>query len=241
MRIRTLCSPLGATLWFFILAIALSGPGSAAAQGQLGFQVGLNSSKLGGDAAEFGNGFELMFEEILQGNWESSQSRYTGMAIGGYYFLDLSPTVGIQIEATYIRRGVKFAMTGFSAPYKADIYFRLGYAEIPVLVRYMPSPASRTRLMVVAGPLIGFKLGTDLVLAIDGEKQSVDVADIVEGTSYGLLGGIGVVTSLTPQSTFVFQARYFHGLADVFDPGGPGFSTTFGDLGFFAGVEVPFR
>ncbi|MFO7610762.1 MAG: porin family protein [Candidatus Krumholzibacteriia bacterium] len=217
--------------------LMLAGADDAAAQGRFGFFGGLNFANMGGDMDDVGDQVAADLETQFGGTWTAEKAAKTGLGFGAYYFVPRSPTMGFQIEAQYIRRGVKFDIA--SGGEEAEVGLKLDYFEIPLLLRISPGAAdSDARLVFLVGPVIGFKAGADLEVEADGQSETTDIGDGFKSTTFGALGGIGVTVATGENAAFLLQARYYLGLSNAMDD--EEFSSKSGDFGFFAGMEFGF-
>ncbi|MBE0567621.1 MAG: PorT family protein [Krumholzibacteria bacterium] len=216
-----------------VAALALAGAGEAAAQGRFGFFGGLNFANMGGDMDDVGDELAADLEAELGGDWTAEKGSKTGLGVGAYYFVPRSSTLGFQIEAQYIRRGVKFDIA--SGGNEAEVSLKLDYFEIPLLLRLSPGAESDARLVFLLGPVIGFKAGADMEVEADGESMSADLGDEFKSMTFGAIGGVGLTVATGENSAFLLQARYYLGLSNALDD--DEFSSKSGDFGFFAGLE----
>jgi hypothetical protein len=216
-----------------IAALALAGAGEAAAQGRFGFFGGLNIANMGGDMDDAGDQIAAELEAEFGGDWTADKGSKNGLGFGAYYFVPRSPTLGFQIEAQYIRRGVKFDIT--SGGDEAEASLKLDYFEIPLLLRISPGAESDARLVFLVGPVIGFKTGADMEVEAEGESMSNDLGDEFKSTTFGAIGGVGLTVETGENSAFLLQGRYYLGLSNALDD--EDFSSKSGDFGFFAGLE----
>ena len=205
-----------------------------------GFFVGLNFAGQGGDMEMLGT---AMADEIgleLGGEWGSSTGTIQGLGLGGFYTVQTSPTFGVQIEGQYIRRGSKIDLTGSNVPgapssVTVESEFQLNYVEFPVLARFSPSPEAKFRLLLLAGPVIGFKTGANLEVSLLGQSESESISEGYASVTMGLLGGLGF-SAQVGQTTFLsVQARYYQGLTNPIDD--DVLEAKSGDFGIFAGME----
>lgn len=216
-----------------ILVISLANMGDATAQNRWGLFGGVNIANMGGDMDEFGDDLAAGLEDQLGGDWTSSKRSTTGLGFGAYYFLPTSPTLGVQFEGQYIRRGVGFDIS--NTDIDVDTTFKIDYFEIPVLLRISPGTGQSARVVFLVGPVIGFKTGADLAVSALGEEASTDVGEGFKSTAFGAIGGVGLSVGNT--TTFMLQARYYLGLSNTLDD--DTMSSKSGDFGVFAGVEFP--
>jgi Outer membrane protein beta-barrel domain len=119
-----------------------------------------------------------------------------GFHIGGLAHVHLSPHFAIQPELLYSTQGGK----------NGDTKWKLGYINVPLLLQVMTGTGFRFE----TGPQIGFAVSSkykdgDIEYDYGDVTETVDVSWAV-GISYLFPEGIG------------FDARYNHGLTDVYEP-----------------------
>lgn len=174
-----------------LAAILLAAPASA--QLAFGAKAGLNVASLNGDGTS-GLDPRLGFAGGLQ-------ARY-----------DLTPTVGLQVEALYSQKGAKDqAEEGQNTV--DDGTYQFDYIEIPVLVR-VGLPVSRLAdAGIYAGPSIGIPVGARFDSAGDNDNRDIDYdgdlstdIGVAVGADY-YAGPVGV------------DLRYTFGVTDVFEDG----------------------
>ncbi len=216
-----------------IAALVLGGGDAAAANGSWGFFGGLNFADMGDDMDTIGDELAAELAAEFGGTWTAAKGRKTGLGLGAFYFLPTSPTVGIQFEGQYIRRGTNFEITGGGVT--IDTAFKLDYIELPILLRLAPGAGNAMRPFFLVGPVVGFKTGADAEVSGGGMSQSVDVGDGFKSTTFGAIGGLGFTVEMGPASSFMLQARYYLGLSNAIDD--PVYSAKSGDFGVFAGME----
>lgn len=215
------------------VAVAFAGAGDAAAEGRFGFFGGLNIANMGGDMEDIGNALAADLEDDLEIDVNLEKSSKTGLGFGAYYFHPVSPTLGLQLEGQYIRRGVKFEFSG--AGMEADTSLKLDYIEFPILLRISPGPGNDMRPVFFVGPVIGFNAKAEIESEGDGINETEDVKDDFKSTTFGALFGAGLSVAMNEKSNFLLQARYYLGLSNALDD--DDFSSKSGDFGFFVGME----
>jgi hypothetical protein len=208
--------------------LALVGAGEVAAEGRFGFYGGLNIANMGGDMDFVGHNYAARLGE----SWSAEKGSKTGIGFGGYYFLALSPTLGLQIEGQSMNRGVAFDLNGPGQI--GEVKLKLNYFELPVLLRLSPGSGMDGRLVFLAGPVFGFNSTADFEVEIGDSSETTDVSDDIKSTTFGALLGVGFNVAMGETSAFLVQARYYMGLANALDTS---LSSKSGDFGVFAGLE----
>ena len=214
-------------------AALLASPDQAAAQARWGFLGGANFATMGQDMEQMGDDLATELEFLLGGDWSASKTSSTGLALGAYYVLPASPTLGVQFEGQYVQRGVGFDFANGAET--ADTAFKLDYIEIPILLRMSPNPAGKARAVFLVGPVIGFKVGADFEASGAGGSNSVDVGDGFSATTFGAVGGIGLDLRTGTSSSLMLQGRYYLGLANALDD--EVYTSKSGDFGVYLGME----
>jgi hypothetical protein len=201
----------------------------------------MNVASLDGDFETVGVSLASEAEGGFGGRWTSSTSSLSGLAMGAYYLMDLSPTFGLQLEGQYVQRGGSLDLTGSSIPDIGTLDRRtnakFSYFEIPVLARYRGNSAARIRPVLLGGLVLGLKVSSSIEAEAAGGSQSRDLFEGVHPFTFGLLGGGGVAFDVGRTTALVVQARYYFGVTGPVDD--PDFSMQSGDVGFFAGLEFP--
>ena len=192
--------------------------------GQLGFYIGPNVANLGGDAESLGDDMATAMEIELGGQWSVQKESLTGVLVGGYILLDLTPTFALQVGAQYVQRGVNYDLTvsGLTAtPVSVHTRFRFRYVEFPLLARLTSNPGGKVRPLFTFGPVLGLRSAADLELEVMGTEQSEDITDEIKSAYLGALVGGGLAVAAGPNATLVLQASYLYGLTQPMDLQGP--------------------
>lgn len=178
-----------------------------------------------------------------------SKSR-AGFQVGGYLMLPLAGGIALQPEVHYMQKGTKLEVkvADPSDPLEGDFDIKLGYVEIPVLLR-ADLGSGGLHPFIVAGP--SFAIRTSCVLGVETEGFKSETkcddgdggseSDPFKKTDVGGIVGVGLTTSLVGRSLSA-QFRYGRGFTslakntdDELDtnakPRNSGFSIVFG-IGF---------
>lgn len=148
----------------------------------------------------------------------------TTFAGGGHLRIGLSPSISLQPELLFMRKGSKEQVG------PAELEFNVDYAEIPVLLR-LDLPAAAVRPFVYAGPYGAF----EVACKVEGE-------DCGEGDrstfDFGAVVGAGVGFAAGPGS-IVVEGRYDLGLKNVAEDATPEMEAKNRAFGLFIGYSVP--
>jgi hypothetical protein len=178
-----------------------------------GFLIGANSGYLGDDMELIGQELADLLTAETFDSWSSSLSRNDGLALGVFHVFQQTPTLGIQLEGQYVRRGGAIDLAHGAETLTSA--FRLDYLEIPLLVRFSPAPLADVRAVLLGGASIGLRVSSTLEVSADDQSESDDVSEVFTGTSVGLIAGLGLSFRVDLSTHIVVQARYYHGLTNV--------------------------
>jgi len=200
----------GAALAFS--ALAVSANGAQAQDMEIGF-------KLGAAFANFSNPFEP---------GEPDPQSITTFAGGGHLRFGLSPSISLQPELLFMRKGA-------DAGDNIEGHVEIDYAEIPVLLRFdIPTGGVGFSPFLYAGPYAAFEVACKLedggveVDCEDGEHESFD---------YGAVFGAGLGFAAGP-GRLVVEGRYDLGLQNLTtDSNDPEQKNR--AIGLFVGYAVP--
>jgi hypothetical protein len=196
--------------------VLLAGPGAADAQNIRGIEAGLNFGGMGGDMDQVGDLLAAGLADEVGGDWRADKVRSKGLAVGAYYCLARSPSAALQIEALYVRRGAGFDIKGGGTTLETS--FKLDYLEIPLLARLSTGYSGWVRGVFVAGPVVGFKVGSSLQVKIEDTSSSIDSGQAFRSTVFGATFGAGLAIRTGTTSELVCSLRYHAGLTNAFDP-----------------------
>jgi hypothetical protein len=201
---------------------------------RIGFFGGLNIANQGGDFNRLGEEIEAELETQTGVAWTVEKKAELGPGGGAFVYLPATPTLGIQLEGQYMRRGCKFDLSSAGAG-SGDAKFHLDYIEFPVLLRISPAVSGASHFFLVAGPVLGFKTSANLEVSSGGQSVSGDIGEDFKSQTLGALGGIGWETGVGATASLMIQARYYLGLTNVIDD--PDYSSKASGFGIFAGLE----
>lgn len=180
-----------------------------------GFFGGINIAKIAEDPQE--EGFEL--------------SSRMGFLIGGIGLTKLSSSVSLIIAPAYIQRGTKIEATfedpSFSELGTTEQSWRLGYADVPVLLRINFTRNAAGGPYLLAGPNIGILINAKArveSVKIGGVPQSirdgdVDIKEAFKKVDLGLNigGGIEFPVGNAAGSSLFLEATYNLGVFNIAD------------------------
>lgn len=147
-----------------------------------------------------------------------SLSSKTGMMVGGFVEVPLSPVIYITGEVFYIQKGAELSLLGF------DSKFKLDYLEIPILLKAKFDAQGFTPF-VFAGPNFGINVSSEIEASYGGFGGSADIKDWVESLDMAIDFGAGGEIPVAPTTSLVVSIRYSLGLTDAFkEPADPDFS-----------------
>jgi hypothetical protein len=115
----------------------------------------------------------------------------------------ISDMLSLQPEVLYSRKGAKGTEAGMTGEIK------LGYIDIPVLVKFATGTGQQMRPAFFFGPSIGFNVSCDASIPGFG---SGDCKEFIKSTDFGVVGGVGF--DVGPYGVFV---RFQQGLTKIFD------------------------
>jgi hypothetical protein len=141
------------------------------------------------------------------GDWDSK----AGVHFGGLAHVHLAPHLAVQPEIVFSQQGGEFG----------NDKWKINYLNIPVLLQFMTGSGFR----IQTGPQLGFAISSEVKQG-DVEYDNDDDVNTVDfswsfGGSYLFPGGIGV------------DARYNHGITNIYEPEVPEVRNRVFQLGIF--------
>ncbi len=190
-------------VFVFLAVIALSysvfAPLKTNAQTTVGFRAGLNLATFGGtDPRVYGH--------------------HTAVNVGAFLDLPLSERVGLRLGAGYSGKGAERTYGDVTG----EVETRIGYLEIPALLRLRVSPGSSVSAHLLLGPALSFKVSCEVETDAPiwgGTSECGDAGLDVRETDLGATGGIGVEIELSEGLTLVGESLYTLGLRTVGESG----------------------
>jgi hypothetical protein len=180
-----------------------------------GFLIGANSAFLGEDMELIGQELAAFLSGQSSDPWTSSLGRNAGLAAGVFHVFQQGPTLGIQLEGQYVRRGGAIELSPGSST--LDTAFRLDYVEVPLLLRFSPAPLDPVRAVLLGGASVGLRLGSSLEVSDGDQSETTDFSSGFNDLSFGLIAGFGLSFRTDPRRHITIQLRYYHGLTNVLD------------------------
>lgn len=157
----------------------------------MGPEVGVNFSKLGGDADE--------------------TDYNAGLLAGGFVTYSIRDTYGFTAKILFSQKGA----AGGGLFGGDDTKLHLKYIEIPVLARVFFNREGTVRPNVFLGPSFGFLTGAKVKVG-DGDYENFDNYDDAFNTfDLGLAAGLGLNIRVAEEMYFIVDARYTYGLSDI--------------------------
>ncbi len=193
------------TIKFLFTAFAVFGTIGAFAQSAIGLRGGINIANVT-EVQELG---------------DLSPKSITGLNLGVYAELGLSPLLAIQPELIFLQKGSQ--VEGLDLEENTDVHVKMviNYLEVPVLAK-VRFGTEKFKGYAVAGPSIGYALGGKGSFTIDGVKVTDDIEfdndlddDGVKDRrwDYSAVVGVGGLYAVGPGS-IVLDVRYQHDFTD---------------------------
>lgn len=145
-------------------------------------------------------------------------SRRTGFIIGGFVLADFAGPFAVQPELMYIQKGASEEGT-LPDGTPGTTNTKLGYIEVPVLVKLQVPLEEGITPSVFAGPALGLNVTGEVEFEVEGEGVVATTdADNVNTAELGLVlgGGIDIDFSV---GTLMGDIRYGLGFTDIIDEG----------------------
>ena len=155
----------------------------------------------------------MNFSTAYQQQFFFADAEYkTKMLFGGIVDIQLSRHISICLEPLYIEKGSERenVLIGNITP---NVSFDMSYFEIPILFKY--STGKYLRPYIVAGPAIGFNLGSDLSAGALGFEIGFDAGDYMRTVELSFDIGGGISYEADDIITFFVEAKYGFGLNDI--------------------------
>lgn len=156
--------------------------------------------------------------------WETMKS----FQVGAYFTINISDTFSLQPEFYYVVKGAKVnepIIDISGATIELDMETKLGYIEIPILLKFTMPVYGKILPGIFTGPYVAFRISAEAAvnapLVMDGqvigEKEIEGALDEEEfrKLDFGLVVGGFIEIGLGRASHLVFDIRYTFGAIDV--------------------------
>jgi len=171
----------------------------------LGARAGLNMANLSFDP------------DIQAGLTKSSR---TGFKFGAVAEIGFMPMLALQIEPMYAQGGCVVDNVIFGVSTKGKVTFKLGYLEIPILLKYKINLPGPVQPYVFAGPNLGFVFSSNQFQEAGGQSAETDMKDETSSINFGIDFGAGAGFQVTPMTVVLLDIRYALGLSNMLNDKG---------------------
>lgn len=136
-----------------------------------------------------------------------------GFAACAFLTYSITPKLALQPEVMYVRKGA-----GENYMFGGEGY-KLGYLEIPVLLKYNLSAGKRLIPSLFAGPAVSTLLSAQIYDDnFFSDDEVYDVKDGMKSVDFGLVLGGEVAFKSSKAFNFFLDVRYTLGLVNIVDP-----------------------
>jgi len=132
-----------------------------------------------------------------------------GLLVGGFVTYSIRDTYGFTGKVLFSQKGYEYKN------YKET----LTYVEIPVVARLFFNREGTFRPNIFAGPSFSFLTGAKAKVGSNDTEQINNYDKIYNGFDFGITGGLGLNFEIAPETRFLIDARYTHGLTDIHKSG----------------------
>jgi hypothetical protein len=159
-------------------------------------------------------GVNIANQSVDPDDGELADSR-TGMSIGGYVGIPVTPVFAVQPEALFTMKGDKEEADGASGSTK------LNYIEVPVLARASFMQDASAHPSIFAGPSVGFNISAKAEAEDETGSMEADIKDQVNPIDFGVVVGGGLDIPFSEGKNSVgLDVRYTMGLNNINDSDG---------------------
>lgn len=156
--------------------------------------------------------FTYGFQANLNSSSYSTQpstpvNRKLGLSLGGQVELRLSDLFFFQPELRYSQKGYSMELNGIT------VDARVGYLELPLLLKLKAPSGPSTKAYFVVGPNFGIKVGSSGSITINNTTTQADLN--VKSTDIAFDLGAGVEIPFSSDTSGFIGARYSLGLTNV--------------------------
>ena len=180
-----------------LLPAVLCLPAGLRGQTEVSLQGGVSLATLGGDDAD-------------------SPDFRTGLRVGASAILPLTTSLDLEIGAAYAAKGA----AGKDFGVEIDIEF--GYLEMPLLLRFSPSPAGTISPHFMAGAALALRVNCNAAAAAEGLEISVDCDDAfddLKSMDLGAMAGAGLDIATSGSISVSVDVLYNLGLTSISESG----------------------
>lgn len=154
----------------------------------------------------------------LSGSRVTNLDSRSSFSIGGFIALRINENLIIQPELVYSSKGASTEVI-ITKVARGELTFRLRYFEMPILMKLLFLPRTKSAPSVVFGPYLATKLSGQTQLEAPAEFAdliSSGTADFATDHSFdlGLIIG-GSVNVVLPKGKLIFEVRYLTGLTKI--------------------------
>jgi len=197
-------------LAFGAVSFSLLAPQRINAQAAVGVRAGLNLATFGGS-------------DLSPQGHHTRYNRHGAVNVGAFLGFPLSGRFELQIGAGYSGKGaeVAFSLDG-GETVSGTGETRIGYLEIPALMKFRLTPGRRVSTHLLAGPSVSFRVSCESVTDAPiwgGQQKCADAGLDVRETDFGVTGGVGAEFELPNGLILVGESLYSVGLRTVGESG----------------------
>ena len=196
--------------FFIALSCIVLAPLNMSAQTTVGLLAGWNLTTFGGS-------------DLSPHGHHTAYNRHASLNVRGYLDVSLSERVGLRLGAGYLGKGAEAAYSSDgseSVSFKSET--RIGYVEIPALLRFRVNPGRSLSAHLLIGPALSFRISCEVESDSDywgGTTKCRDSSLNVRNTDLGATGGVGFEIGLSEGLMLVGESLYTLGLRTVGESG----------------------
>lgn len=144
------------------------------------------------------------------GNPERTESMNFG-AIGTVFGYEINQQFTLELQPMYVQKGA-LLKHGTTNPNDPDLEFKSNFIDLPLLLKM--HFGDETRPYVLAGPRLGFKLGSTAGGSVMGINFEADTDPVLKNVDIGLTLGAGISAPIRKFTGFI-EGRYSWGFIDL--------------------------
>lgn len=103
---------------------------------------------------------------------------------------------------------------------KGKVTFKLGYLEIPILLKYKINIPGSVHPYVFAGPNLGFSFSSKELDEAGGQSAETDMKDLTSSVNFEIDFGAGAGFQVAPMTVVLLDVRYALGLTNMLNDKG---------------------